>query len=183
MSAAARREALVETALRHFALNGFHGTSTEAIARDAGISQPYLFRLFGTKRDLFVACAARCHERIRDTFAAAAEGVAREERFAHMGKAYVELLADRHYLLFQLQMYTATTDPVIQQEVREGYRQLVNFVLDVTGAPPEEAWAFFSHGMLLNVVASLELHTLADEEAWARAWAEPFAMTGYGDPQ
>ena len=63
-SAADRREEIVGIAFRHFGVGGFHGTSTEAIAREAGISQPYLFRLFKTKRDLFLACHDRQHERL-----------------------------------------------------------------------------------------------------------------------
>ena len=63
-SAEERREEIVEVALRHFAKGGYHGTSTEAIAREAGISQPYLFRLFRTKRDLFVACCGRCYDQV-----------------------------------------------------------------------------------------------------------------------
>ena len=55
-SAEERREEIVAIAIEQFALNGYKGTSTEAIAREAGISQPYLFRLFKTKRDLFLAC-------------------------------------------------------------------------------------------------------------------------------
>ena len=59
-SAEDRREEIVGIAFRHFAEGGYHGTSTEAIAREAGISQPYLFRLFRTKRELFLACVDRC---------------------------------------------------------------------------------------------------------------------------
>ena len=59
-SAADRREEIVGIAFRHFGVGGFYGTSTEAIALEAGISQPYLFRLFKTKRGLFLACVDRC---------------------------------------------------------------------------------------------------------------------------
>src|SRR5690242_17984970 len=100
-SAEERREEIVEVALRHFAHGGYHGTSTEAIAREAGISQPYLFRLFRTKRDLFVACCERCYVRVGAVFAEAAAAAAPEERLEAMGKAYVErLVTDREVLLF-----------------------------------------------------------------------------------
>src|ERR1700748_2782894 len=91
-SAEERREEIVEIALRHFAKGGYHGTSTEAIAREAGISQPYLFRLFRTKRDLFVACCGRCYAKVTAVFADAAAAAPPEERLAAMGKAYVERL-------------------------------------------------------------------------------------------
>ena len=50
-----RRAELLAAALSEFAIGGLHGTSTEAIAKRAGISHAYLFRLFGTKKQLFIA--------------------------------------------------------------------------------------------------------------------------------
>ena len=90
-----------------------------------------------------------------------------------MGKAYVELLADKTALLFQMQSYAACSDPVIQARVREGYGAIVKEVTRLSGAAPEEVWQFFSHGMLLNVIASLDLAAIADRTTWARAWCEP----------
>ena len=55
-----RREAVLDAATHEFAVKGFHGASTEDIARAAGISQPYLFRLFGSKKELYLAAFARC---------------------------------------------------------------------------------------------------------------------------
>src|ERR1700754_4449626 len=108
-SAEERREEIVEIALRHFAEGGYHGTSTEDIAREAGISQPYLFRLFGTKRELFLACLERCFAQITEVFAANAQ-----DGLESMGVAYRDqLLPDRHMLLFQMQSYV-TDDPVIR---------------------------------------------------------------------
>jgi AcrR family transcriptional regulator len=157
MAAADRRTEIVEVALGHFAAGGYIGTSTEAIAAESGISQPYLFRLFGTKRELFLACCAACHEAVLATFTRAAEGVPREERFQAMGRAYVELLEDRRLLLFQMQQYAASSDPVIQAQVRQGYLDLFTAVKRLTGAPDDDVWGFFGKGMLLNVVASLDL--------------------------
>ena len=157
MSAEDRRTEIVEVALGHFAAGGYIGTSTEAIAAEAGISQPYLFRLFGTKRELFLACCTACHEAVLATFTRAADGVPREERFQAMGQAYVELLEDRRLLLFQMQQYAASSDPVIQAQVRQGYLDLFAAVKRLTGAPDDDVWGFFGKGMLLNVVASLDL--------------------------
>src|SRR4051794_2037517 len=97
-SAEVRREEILAVALRHFAIGGFHGTSTEAIARESGISQPYLFRLFRTKRELFLACCDRADEQLLEVFRRAAdEAPSPDERLHAMGKAYVdELLPDRH---------------------------------------------------------------------------------------
>lgn len=172
MSADQRREEIVEIAMRQFARGGYHGTSTEDIAREAGISQPYLFRLYGTKRGLFLACCARCRQRVGDTFRAAADGEAAEERFGAMGRAYIGLIGDRDLLLFHMQMYAACSDPVIQEAVREGYAELVEMVMRLTDADPAEVWGFFSTGMLLNVIASLDLEALAGRKEWARQWTQ-----------
>jgi AcrR family transcriptional regulator len=169
-SAEERREEIIAIAIRQFALGGYNGTSTEAIAREAGISQPYLFRLFKTKRELFLACFEVVHERIHAAFVEGAAGVPKDEALEHMGKAYVALLEDTNVRLFQMQGYAACSDPVIQARVRECYGVLVKLVTRLSGAPPEAIWQFFSHGMLLNVIASLDLAAIADREPWAKAW-------------
>ena len=172
-SAEERREEIVGHALRHFALGGYHGTSTEAIARDAGISQPYLFRLFKTKRELFLRCNDVSNARIIETFrAAVAAGEQGCEKEA-MGAAYVQLLDDRERLLFQMQSYAACSDPVIQEHVRGGYGDIVREVTRLSGEPPEKVWQFFATGMLLNVIASLDLPAIAERDEWAAAWCEP----------
>ena len=175
-SAAERRGEIIEIAIEHFALRGYNGTSTDQVAREAGISQPYLFRLFHTKRELFLACHEVMHGRIAETFAEAARGVAPEERMPAMGKAYSDLLADRTSLLFQMQSYAASADPEIQARVRERYADLVRQVAAATGAEPAQLWSFFANGMLLNVIAALNLEVLAPSEEWAACWIEPQQM-------
>jgi AcrR family transcriptional regulator len=156
MSAAARREDVVGIAFRHFAEGGFDGTSTEDIAREAGVSQPYLFRLFKTKRGLYEACVDQCFERVEAVFAGAVAGATPEERFAAMGRAYGEqLLPDRHALLFQMRAY-AVADPEIRAYVRAKFERLRQAVADLAGVAPADTWGFFGDGMLFNVVAMLE---------------------------
>jgi AcrR family transcriptional regulator len=164
-SAEERREEIVEVALRHFAEGGYHGTSTEAIAREAGISQPYLFRLFRTKRDLFLACIERCYGDVAAVFREAVAGDTPDERRQAMGRAYAErLVPDRHALLFQLQGYAAAGEPEIQEAMRRGFNGLVRTVVELAGVPESEVWLFFAEGMLINVVAALDL----GDEPWAR---------------
>ena len=170
-SAEERREEILEVAVRHFAIGGLHGTSTEAIAREAGISQPYLFRLFRTKKELFVACVDRANAKVRDAFHRAAEGAGDDDRLKAMGQAYVdELLPDRHAVLMQMQGYVATSDPDIQAHVRSCFERLVAEVTELSGADAGAVWSFFAHGMLLNVTQSLDLEAIADESEWAAAW-------------
>src|SRR5246127_5006257 len=127
-TAAARREDVLDAALVEFADQGFEGASTEDIARRAGISQPYLFRLFGTKKELFKAAVARCFRETLEVFQRAAEGKRGEEAFQAMGDAYVQLLSDRTKLRTQMQAYAACDDPDICEVVRDGYGDLVAYV-------------------------------------------------------
>jgi AcrR family transcriptional regulator len=157
-SAEERREDILAIAVEHFALGGYHGTSTETIAREAGISQPYLFRLFRTKRELFIACLDRANARVEATFRAAAAEAPAGEKLTAMGMAYrSELLPDRHAILMQMQGYVAVSDPEIQAHVRRCFAALVDITGELSGAPADEVWRFFAHGMLLNVAAALEL--------------------------
>ena len=150
-----RREEILDAALEVFAQKGLHGASTEEIARRAGISQPYVFRLFGSKKDLFKAAVARCLRETLETFQRAAEGKRGEEALEAMGNAYVErLLVDRTRLLLQMQAYAACDDEEIRDVVRQGYGDLVAYVERVTGLEPKAVSAFFARGMLLNVFAS-----------------------------
>jgi AcrR family transcriptional regulator len=176
-SAEERREEILEVALRHFAIGGLHGTSTEAIAREAGISQPYLFRLFRTKKELFIACVDRAHDRVRGAFRRAIEHAGDEDPLIAMGHAYKdELLPDRHAVLMQMQGYVATSDPEIQAHVRGCFERLVAEVTELSGAGPDEVWRFFAQGMLLNVTQSLDLEAIAESNEWAAAWCEGIPM-------
>src|SRR5476649_1065098 len=103
MNADDRRYQVIEAALIEFAESGFAGTSTEAIAVRAGISQPYLFKMFDTKHDLFIEASKRCFDNVTKTFTEAADGLAGEAALEAMGAAYVGLIADRENLMGQLQ--------------------------------------------------------------------------------
>ena len=170
MSAAERREQIVVAAQEEFARAGLHGTSTEDIARRAGISQPYLFRLFGTKKELFLASVERCMRDTQETFVTAAAGKQGAEALEAMGHAYVDLLEDRTRRLGQMQAYAACDDPEVCAAVRRGYGELVEYVERVSGAPPEVVSAFFAKGMLLNVITAMSL--LDADEPWARRLVE-----------
>ena len=164
-TAAERREQILEAALEEFSERGLHGASTEAIARRAGISQPYVFRLFGTKKELFKATVARCFRETLETFQRAAEGKRGEEALMAMGESYMGLLTDRSRLMAQMQAYASCDDPEIRAVVREGYGDLFSWIERVSGVSPAELSRFFGQGMLLNVVAAMDL--LNSDEPWA----------------
>jgi AcrR family transcriptional regulator len=165
-SAEERREEILEAALVEFAAHGLDGGSTEAIARAVGISQPYVFRLFGTKKELFMATVERCMRGTLEMFRTASAGVKGEEALRAIGEAYVErLTSDPTYLHSQMQAYAACDDPEIREVVRKGYGELVKYVERVSGMPAERVAHFFAKGMLLNVMASMDL--LKADEGWA----------------
>jgi len=174
-SADERREAVLEAALEEFASRGLTGASTEAIAAKAGISQPYVFRLFGTKKGLFTAVVNRCFRETLELFQRAAEGKRGEAALEAMGDAYVDELADRTRLLGQMQAYAACEDPEIRSVVRAGYGDLVAYVERVSGLPQEEITRFFAAGMLLNVIACMDLSN--STEPWAARLLEGFKST------
>jgi AcrR family transcriptional regulator len=152
-----RRVEIVDAAFAEFAERGLHGASTDAIARRAGVSQPYVFRLFGTKKELYLATVEWCLSQTLETFQAAAKGRHGHEALAAIGTAYVELLEDRTRLQAQMQAYAACDDPEVCEVVRRGYGRLFEYVEQVSGASPEEVSAFFAKGMLINVVAAMKL--------------------------
>ena len=161
-----RREEILDAAMAVFAEQGLHGASTEEIARRAGISQPYVFRLFGTKKELYRTVVARCFRQTLEWFQRAAEGLRGEEALHAIGRAYGELLeSDRVYLRAQMQAYSACDDPEICEVVRNGFGDLVAYVERVSGADPATVSQFFATGMLMNVLASM--HLAHPTEPWA----------------
>jgi AcrR family transcriptional regulator len=173
LSADERRVEVIEAAVKAFASGGLHGTSTEDVARLAGVSQPYLFRLFGTKRELFLAAVDRSMTRIAETFEDAArhpspeaEAVGYNPVLMAMGHRYQELLKDQTLLRMQLHAFAASDDPEVRIFVRTRFSDLVARVGALSGVPADSLRSFFAEGMLLNVAAALDL-TEADV-AWQR---------------
>ena len=134
---------MLVAAREEFARSGLHGASTEDIARAAGISQPYLFRLFGTKKELYLAIVRRCFRRTLETMQQAAEGLRGEEALDAMGRAYRQQLGtDPLMLQAQLQTYAAALDDLdVREAVRDGYGDLFIYAERVSGASGCEARA------------------------------------------
>ena len=153
-----RREAVLEAAMEVFGDRGFLGTPTIDVAKAAGISQAYLFRLFPKKEDLVLAVVERSNQRIYETFAkvsaqARAKG---EDPGKAMADAYSELLEDRRLLLTQIHGHAAAASmPEVAAVSRASFAKLVELVERETGAAPDEIQKFFAHGMLMNVMAAI----------------------------
>jgi AcrR family transcriptional regulator len=156
-----RRDEIVAAALHAFAEGGYAGTSTETIARAVGVSQPYLFQLFGTKRELFLAAVRHGFRRTGRVFHEAARRGPDDDLdcpVLHlMGIAYMRLLSDTDLLRVQLQAYAACGDDDVRAVVREEFAGLYDLVRHESGASNEDVHRFFAEGMLLNVAAALQL--------------------------
>jgi AcrR family transcriptional regulator len=160
ISAEERREAVILAATTEFGARGYAGTSTQAIAEKVGVSQPYLFQLFDTKKDIFIAAVQACFQRATSMFEAAARDARKEttEPMAildAMGHEYLEMLRDRDMLKLQLQAYAACDDPDIQRVVRDEWTHLYETIANVSGADEAALHSWFAEGMLLNVAASI----------------------------
>jgi len=163
-----RREALVEAAIPIFAQHGFRAASTIDIASAAGISQAYLFRLFPTKVDLFLAVCEATRRRMLENFREAARNRdADTPPMRAMGEAYGELLeSDRDLLMCQLQSQVVSGEPAIAASMQETFRRLYELVDEHTDSTDEEIRAFFAQGMLMNVLAAIDAKGL--DESWAQ---------------
>jgi AcrR family transcriptional regulator len=175
--ASERRDALIDAAVHEFAHGGLHGTPVDRIARRVGVAQPYVFALFGSKKELFLAAVERGFQLIAETFTKAAAEFDPDtappeiDLRQAMGKAYVEELLGEHrdYLLLQHQAYAACDDPEIRDRVRHLYAQLVEHVKQLWDAEPEELDDFFRYGMWLNVAAAMGVEDLSASCDWMRA--------------
>jgi AcrR family transcriptional regulator len=166
MSGLERRSQVLGIAAGEFANHGLRGASIEAIAREAGITQAYVFRMFGTKKALFVELVGAAFDRFSDGMSQAAKGARGVRALALMGAQYDELLADRTTLLLQLQGFAACGDSEVRDLVRARVARMWDTVADAAGLDPVTVKSFLAFGMLLNNVAALDVDELA--EPWAK---------------
>lgn len=165
MSGPERRAQVLAIAAKEFAEHGLHGASTEAIAREAGITQAYVFRMFGTKKALFLELVRSAFDRVSDGMREAAEDETGLNALSEMGAQYFDLLADRTGLLLQLQGFAACGDPEVRDAVRECFARMWDTTEDSTGLEPVTVKTFLAFGMLLNAGAALDVDQV--DAAWA----------------
>lgn len=162
-----------------FATGGLDATSTNHIAQRAGISQPYLFRLYPTKKALFLAAIERTFAEVGRVFHAAADGLTGVEAKQAMGAAYATLLQeDRTFLGMQLQAYAACgADDEVRAVTRRQLSRLWETLITDGGMSEELAQAFVAHGMLCNLTAALGIdETQAANDPLARRMTAPPAV-------
>jgi AcrR family transcriptional regulator len=168
MSADERRESVLGAAMVEFAKGGLAGTSTEDIARRAEISQPYLFRLFGSKKKLFLAAVERSFDRAIAVLAEAAGDRTGEDAKMAMSGAYRVFLADRTLLLTQMHAFAACDDDDVRRVTQTSFGKMWLTVAGITGLEDNDLIDFFGHGMLLNMAAAMDLMAVIDLP-WVRA--------------
>jgi len=166
MGADERRDLVLEAATRAFARSGYAGTSTDAVAKEAGVSQPYVVRIFGSKLDLFLEVFTRATGRIgaafADVLAEADFDPTSEEHRDRLGLAYTELLADRDFLLVMMHGFTASGIPEVGAAARDGMGRIFE-ILRGGGGTDEEIRDFIAKGMLLNVMIAMRAPEHAHE--------------------
>lgn len=163
LSAEERRAAVLETACGVFSRCSYHGATTAEIAREAGVTEPILYRHFASKRALYLACLAEAWERVHEAWESAIE---REPDpvgwLPAMGRAFLELKEQKVVLsnLWVQALAEASEDPEIRKYLRRHLRDVHAFVADVirraqaAGTVPEdrdagaEAWIFIALGLL-----------------------------------
>ena len=171
LTAAERGEEVLRAAVQAFAASGYEGTKTDEIARIAGVSQPYVIRLFGTKQQLFLAAVQSVCDRIEQIFREAAQ---ESPDLKTLGENYSRLLAEPELLLVLLHGFSASGDPVIGDCVRERFGRVYRLVRELTGASPEEARDFLANGMLLTVMSAMQV---LGPNAISLPWAEELIKT------
>ncbi len=177
LTAAERGEKVLQTAVQAFGASGYAGTKTDEIARLAGVSQPYVIRLFGTKQQLFLAAVQTVCDRIEQTFREAAE---REATLASLGNGYEKLMSEREQLLVLLHGFSASAEPAIGDAVRKRFGGIYQLVRDLTGVSPTEAREFLATGMLLTVMSAMQV---TGPDAINLPWADELNCTFQNDPR
>ncbi|WP_283541644.1 TetR/AcrR family transcriptional regulator [Rhodococcoides fascians] len=165
MTGPERRQQILRIAADEFASSGLHGGSTDRIAREAGITQAYIFRIFGTKKALFSELVVASFDRVADGMREAAGTATGQQALASMGECYYAMLEDRSSLLLQLQGIAACSDEEVRDAVREAFGRMWNTVVEVTGLDAVTVKAFLAFGMLLNSGAALQIHDV--DQPWA----------------
>lgn len=154
-----RRETVLRTAIGAFAARGYWGTTTTEVAKAAGISQAYVYRLFPSKELLFTAVVEHCFVQVRaalERAAAEAKGSSSEVVLKVMGEAYARLISDNDLMLIQLHAQAAAvSEPAVREAVRQGYARLVEYVRGASGGTEQQVQEFFALGMLCHLIVSM----------------------------
>ena len=176
-TAAERREQIRAAASAAFAEAGLHGVSVDQIARSIDISEAYVFRLFGSKRALFIEVVTSAFDTMTSLMAAAAADTTGVDALMRMGEEYKVQLADRQRLLLQMQAFAACGDPEVLYAVRAAFGRLWTRAGQISGLSPLQVKTFMAFGTLLNIVAAMDAGALP--VSWAEEATDPVPAALY----
>ncbi|WP_163582831.1 TetR/AcrR family transcriptional regulator [Gracilibacillus saliphilus] len=162
-----RKEEILEAGLEVFAKRGYYNTTTAHIAEKAGISQPYVFRFFKTKEELFIAALDRAFERILDTFKNVDAGP--EQLVEEMIAAYEEL-SELYPNEIALQVIgISVTEDAIRNATQRGLSSIQKYTVDRFNRAgiknvEREVTTFLARGILCNISYFIDLPELMMEK-------------------
>jgi AcrR family transcriptional regulator len=169
MSSEERRADILLAAHAVFGARGYEGATTDEVARAAGVSQPYVVRLFGTKESLFLAVLHDALERLLEGFRAELASTHSDAPVQErMGAAYLELLQVRGLHQTLSHAFLLGGHPVIGPAAREGFVRVWRFLRDEAGFDPDTAQSFLAEGMLINTMIGLRLIDHVDADGGIR---------------
>jgi AcrR family transcriptional regulator len=163
LTAVERRQAVLDTAGRVFSRSSYRGATTAEIAREAGITEPILYRHFGSKRDLYLACLDEAWRSFREI----AEKALAEDPVGCLGAIADAYMAKKSRIrlvdLWIQALNEASGDAVIAKAVRRQIREVHAFFAGVIEQgqqhgtvnrerdPVAEAWLFVAGGLLATI--------------------------------
>jgi AcrR family transcriptional regulator len=162
LTAEERRQAVLDTACRVFSRSSYRGATTAEIAREAGITEPILYRHFGSKRELYLACLDEAWRSLREL---AEEAVRRspETCLGAVADAFMAKRSELRLIDLWVQALSETDDPAIADALRGQIRDVHGFFADLIRAgqargtiaadrdPVAEAWIFVAGGLLATI--------------------------------
>ncbi|WP_066520777.1 TetR/AcrR family transcriptional regulator [Curtobacterium ammoniigenes] len=174
MPASERRLLILESAREVFGKRGYYGATTDQIAAAAGVSQPYVVRMFGSKESLFLEVLDDALQTLLEAFrtalaAAEARGASPDERRYAVGAAFIDLATTRGLHTVLLQAFVSGEEPAIGAAARAGFLEIYRFLVHEAGANDDEINRFLGSGMLFGVLLGIRMPDVfgADPDATA----------------
>lgn len=159
---------MANAALHTFAVGGYHGTTVADVAREAGISPAYAFKLFPSKELLFATALETCFEQVDKALTEGA-ALARTDDpdgiLDAMGDAYAHLIRDRDLLLLQVHAQAVAQIPDIGSALRAGLARITSRAKTLSGASDASVQRFMAYGQLCHLIVTTDIGDVPDD--WA----------------
>ncbi|WIB77087.1 helix-turn-helix domain-containing protein [Curtobacterium sp. MCPF17_002] len=170
MPAAQRRAMILDAARGLFGRQGYNGTTTDQIAAAAGISQPYVVRMFGTKEALFLEVFRGTLSTLLDAWRETLAHLGPDDVVARViGEQFIDLAAERGLHTMLLQGFVSGADPAIGAAARTGFLEIYRFLRDEARIPDEQVQGFLGSGMIFAVMLAIDMPSRFDEDPDAAA--------------